>query len=338
MLAKVLANVYRGKQVESIHRGHWVLVDGKGSVIAFEGDPEYITFTRSAAKPFQAVPLIASGAADDFGFQNEEIALACASHSGEPLHLATVEKMLAKAGFETADLQCGAHFPFNENEAKKMIRADIEPTPLHNNCSGKHAGFLALAKKIGADPKEYLLPESPVQTEVLKAISSFTSVPVSEIITATDGCSAPNFALPLSAIARGFAKLINPDSVEESYCPAARKIFTSMSQNPFLVGGSERLDTLLMQAARYPLISKVGAEGVWAAAVSPFGNFPQGVAIALKLEDGDDYRARPAIAAKILAELRVISTERVDKLLNPTITSRRGEKVGTIEPLIDLNL
>ena len=189
---EILANVIRGETVESVHRGHMVVFDGERRVRSSLGDPETVTFFRSSAKPFQAIPFIASGAADRFGYAEEEVAMACASHSGEPVHVELGAKMLERAGFTEADLRCGAHLPFNEAEAERMLRANENPTQLHNNCSGKHAAMLALAKHIGADARTYDLLENPVQQRILDAVSQFSAIPREHIKIGIDGCSAPN--------------------------------------------------------------------------------------------------------------------------------------------------
>src|SRR6476469_6118803 len=167
MFPSTLANVIRGDTIESVHSGHVVIADGDGSTIFEAGDPQTITFFRSASKPFQLIPVITIGAADAFNLTEDEIALGCASHSGEPMHVQIAQKMLAKAGFSVDDLHCGTHLPFNEQEAERMLRAGEQPTQLHNNCSGKHAAMLALAKHIGADPAKYESIENPVQRDAL---------------------------------------------------------------------------------------------------------------------------------------------------------------------------
>ena len=264
MEAQILARVIRGETIESIHRGHLIVLDGDGREIARIGNPETVTFFRSSAKPFQAIPLITSGAAERFGFLENEIALACASHSGEPAHVEIAERMLRKIGLSEADLRCGAHTPFNEQRAEEMIRAGEKPTQLHNNCSGKHAAMLALARHIGADTKTYELLENPVQQRILEAVAVFTGTAPDEIKIGIDGCAAPNYALTLAGMARSFAKLVRPpDDLGPELREACRRIVTAMLRYPELIGGTERLDTLLMEAARGQLVSKIGADGVW---------------------------------------------------------------------------
>lgn len=332
MEAEILARVIRGETIESIHRGHLIILDGEGNRIAQIGNPETVAFIRSSAKPFQALPFLTSGAAERFGFLEDEIALACASHSGEKIHTALAEKMLRKTGLSEGDLKCGAHFPFNEQRAEEMIRAGEQPTQLHNNCSGKHAAMLAFAKHSGADIKTYELAENPIQKAILEIVAAFTEIPEEEIPTAVDGCAAPNFALPLSAMAKGFVKLVfPPKNLDENLREACRRIITAMMSYPELVGGSERLDTILMQAERGKFISKIGAEGVWLCAVLPSPQWKKGLGIALKIEDGDDKRARAVVSVEILRQLGIFEAEKLKEYSPLPIKNRRGDTVGRVE-------
>ena len=336
---EILANVIRGETVESVHRGHMVVIDGERRVRSSLGDPETVTFFRSSAKPFQAIPFVASGAADRFGYTEEEVAMACASHSGEPVHVELAAKMLERAGFTEADLRCGAHLPFNEAEAERMLRANENPTQLHNNCSGKHAAMLALAKHIGADARTYDLLENPVQQRILNAVSQFSAIPREHIKIGIDGCSAPNFAMPLSAMATSFANLINPpESFDQNTCDACPRIVSAMLKFPELIGGTGRLDTMLMQAASGKLISKVGADGVWLCAVLPDEKYSKGLVIALKVQDGDDTRARPVAAVDVLRQFGVISGEQLADVSPMPIRNRRGEVVGHVESTISISM
>lgn len=334
MASKVLARVYRGDVVESVHRGHYVIIDGEGREVASEGSPKTVTFIRSAAKPFQVLPCLTSGAVDAAGFSEEEIALACASHSGEARHVRIAQLMLERIGLSEIHLRCGTHLPFYDKEAERMQRAGEFPTQLHNNCSGKHAAMLALAKHIGADITSYDAVDNPVQKEILNAVAAITEVPVAKIKTAIDGCAAPNFALPLSAMARGFMNLIKPpEHFSRELKSACERVVSAMVKNPELIGGTERLDTLLMQAAEGRIISKVGAEGVWLSGVLPSEKYPSGLAIALKVEDGDDRRARPVASVAILKCLGLITPEALPDLAPMPIKNRRGDIVGSVKAL-----
>ncbi len=336
MTPEILATVIRGETVESIHRGHMIVIDGDGKTIASVGDPSTVTYFRSAAKAFQAIPFITSGAADRFGFAEDEIAMACASHSGEQVHVEIVGRMLAKIGLSEADLRCGVHLPFNEKEAGRMLRAGEQPTQLHNNCSGKHAAMLAFAKHIGADIASYDSPDHRIQKRILRCISDFTEMPEDEIAIGIDGCAAPNFALPVAAMAKSFINLISPSKFPEPTQKACSRIVSAMIKHPELIGGSERLDTMLMQAVPGRIISKVGADGVWLCGVLPCEKYPTGLGIALKIEDGDDHRARPVVAVEILRQLGILSDSDLPDLSPMPIMNRRGEVVGNVLAAITL--
>lgn len=330
METEILAKVIRGETVESVHRGHFIIVDGERT-FASAGDPAAVTYLRSAAKPFQAVPFVATGAADVFEFSDEEIALACASHSGEARHVRVAQLMLERTGLSEAHLRCGPHLPFYEKEAERMMRAGEYPTQLHNNCSGKHAAMLALAKHLEADLATYDSIENPVQQAILAAVSLFCGFPQEAIAIGIDGCAAPNFALPIAAMANGFQKLVSPEGLDEDNRKAAGRIVSAMTKSPELIGGSERLDTMLMQAAEGKIISKVGAEGVWLCGVLPSETHPKGLGIALKVEDGDDKRARPVAAVKILKGLGILAADALPELSPMPLKSRRGDVVGKVE-------
>ncbi len=332
MPCEILAKVIRGDTVESIHRGHIIVIDGEGNVVASVGDPQTVTFFRSACKPFQAMPLITSGAADAFGSSEEEIALACASHSGESRHVRIAQVMLERVGLTESYLRCGTHLPFYEKEAERMMRAGEFPNQLHNNCSGKHAAMLAFAKHIDADLSSYEAIDHPVQQAILAAVAEFAEVPESQIALAVDGCAAPNFALPVHAMARSFLNLISPpETFDDASRSAANRIVSAMTKFPELIGGSERLDTMLMQAAEGRIISKVGADGVWLCGVLPCEQWPTGLGIALKVEDGDDKRARPVVAIAILRGLGILTAGDLSEVSPMPIRNRRGENVGQVE-------
>ncbi len=342
MESEILAKAIRGETIESIHRGHLIIVSGAGEIIAQLGNPKTITFWRSSAKPFQTLPFLTSGAATQFGFSEQEIALACGSHSGESFHVETARKMLDRAGFSETDLNCGAHPPFDEKTVEQMIRNNEKPTQLHNNCSGKHAAMLALAKYIGADIKTYEQFENPIQQKVLETVSTFTDIPENEIKIGVDGCALPNFALPISAMARAFAKLIcPPENFDERLRDACRKIVSAMTNFPEMIGGTRRLDTLLMRAAHGKIISKVGAEGVYLAGVLPNEQWETGLAIAFKIEDGDDQRARAVVAIELFRRLGILDVSNDEKLreYSPIILrNRRDDVVGKIVSDFDLKI
>jgi len=331
MEAPMLAKVIRGETVESVHRGHIVAIDGDGRTLLEIGDRFVITYFRSASKPFQVLPCVTSGAADAFGFATEEIALACASHSGEPTHVKVCRRMLEKAGLSESELQCGRHLPFNEKETERLLRANAEITEVYNNCSGKHIAMIAFAKHIGTDTSRYLECDHPIQQKILETISVLCDIPKEQIPIGIDGCCVPNFAMPLSSMARGFLNLVAPSNhLSHDFHSAAGRAVDAMLKYPELIGGTDRLDTILMKAASGKLISKVGADGVWLCGVLPCEEYPSGVAVALKIEDGDDKRARPVVAVDVLKRLGVLSHGALPELSPMLIKNRCGDIVGNV--------
>ncbi|MDQ4120195.1 MAG: asparaginase [Acidobacteriota bacterium] len=342
MNAEILVTVARGGIVESIHRGHLAVVDGDGNLIAGLGNPETVTFLRSAAKPFQAIPFLLSGAAERFGFNEKEIALACASHNSEPVHTETAARMLEKGSFAEKDLRCGAHEPFSIEIARLLLCRDEKPSQLHNNCSGKHAAMLAFARQINARAEDYDSPENPVQQQILEIIERFSGVPRSEIGVGIDGCSAPNFALPLVNLARMLGKLIlPPENFSTELREACRRIVTAMMSYPEMIGGEnpKRLDTLLMRALRGQIVSKIGAEGVYTAGILPNPRWKRGLGIALKIEDGSDRRARPVAVLEALRQLGILNPQEHDSLKPFALIKLRNHRktlVGEAAPNFSL--
>lgn len=332
----ILAEVVRGETVESVHRGHICIVDGEGNRVAEIGEPETVTFFRSASKPFQAMPFLTTGAAEAFGFTDEEIALACASHSGEKIHVEGVRRMLEKIGTSESDLRCGVHMPFYQKESERMIREGESPTQLHNNCSGKHAAMLGLAKHIDADSNSYESTTSPVQESIKNCVAQFAEIPLEKIGIGIDGCAAPNFALPVSAMARCFANLISPHRFDANTRAACDRIVSAMSTFPYLIGGTDRLDTLLMEAAGGKIISKVGADGVWLCGVLPNEKYQSGLGVALKIEDGDDMLSRPVVAVELLRQLGIVPADTLSNFSPMPIKNRRGNMVGRISAKLTL--
>lgn len=336
MTAQLLARVIRGETVESVHNGHVLIIDGGGEQVAALGDPSTITYFRSAAKAFQAIPFITSGGADTFGFDEKEIALAVASHSGEPMHVEIAAGMLAKAGFTEGDLRCGAHAPFSQSAADALLSAGLKPNQLHNNCSGKHAAMLAFARHIASDAATYDSSENRIQKRILRCVADFTEVPENEIAIGVDGCAAPNFAISVAAMAKSFVNLIRPARFPDLTQKACQRIVAAMMKYPELIGGSDRFDTMLMKAAPGKIISKVGADGVWLCGVLPCDRWPTGLGIALKIADGDDMRARPVVAVEILRRLGVLSKDDLTDLSPMPIKNRKGDIVGRVASVVKL--
>jgi len=288
---------------------------------------------RSSAKPHQAIPLVASGAADRFGFTEKEIALACASHSGEPIHTETAASMLKKIGLEPSALKCGTHEPFSVEVSRQLRERGEQPNVLQNNCSGKHAGMLALALHLGAPTKSYDQPENPVQIAIKRCVSQLSGVPQEEIAIGIDGCGVPVFGISIAKMAFMYSGLLLPSShTDDRTLAACRRIVAAMTTYPEIIGGtSDRLDTELMRAAKGRLISKVGAEGVYTVGVLPCEEWPSGFGLALKIEDGDDQRARPQVVIEALRQLRVLGNDDITTLSSyapAPISNRRGERVG----------
>ena len=340
--AEPLVQVKRGGITESRHRGHIVAVEPDGKIAAYLGAPETVTYLRSSAKPHQAIPLVASGAADHFGFTEKEIALACASHSGEPIHTEVVAAMLRKIGLEPAALKCGIHEPFSPTVCRRLREKGEEPNVLQNNCSGKHAGMLALAIHLGAPTETYDEPTNPVQLAIGRTISDFTGIPIEEVVVGVDGCGVPVFGITVKAMALMYARLISPpEEFDHDTRSACARIVSAMTSYPELVGGtSDRLDTEIMRAAKGRLVSKVGAEGVYTVGILPTEDWPRGLGLALKIEDGDDHRARPTVVIESLRQLGILadeSLEAVSRYAFFPVRNRRGDVVGEVSAEFELN-
>ena len=341
-VAAPLVEVKRGSITESRHRGHIVAVDGDGRTVAQLGVPQTVTFLRSSSKPHQALPLVASGAADHFGFTEKEIAIACGSHNGERIHTETVAGMLRKIGLEPSALKCGVHEPYSAEAARELRARGEQPTVLHNNCSGKHTGMLALALYLNAPVETYDQPENPVQLNIVRCISQFSGVPVEDIAVGIDGCGVPTFGVTVHAMALMYVRLVAvPEDFDDATRSACKRIVAAMTKYPEMIGGrDERLDTVIMQAARGLVVSKVGAEGVYTAAVLPCEAWPRGLGLALKIEDGEDRRARPTVVIESMRQLGVLkdgALEMVKQYASFPILNRRGEMVGEVRASFELN-
>lgn len=290
----ILAEVTRGSTVESRHRGAAVVVDADGRVVLALGDVERPVFPRSAVKALQALPLLESGAADRYGLTPAEIALAVASHSGEQAHAETSLAMLKKAGRDASCLECGAHWPMGEAAARALARAGGEPSALNNNCSGKHAGFICLACGMDEDPKGYVRAGHAVQQAVRGALEEVTGAAHNAELSGIDGCSIPTYAVPLTALALGFARFGTGQGFGPKRAEAARRIREAVASHPFMVAGTGRFDTRLMERFGQRAFIKTGAEGVYCGALPELG-----YGIALKCDDGAGRAAEVAMAALI---------------------------------------
>jgi L-asparaginase II len=315
----ILVEVTRGGLVESVHRGSIAIADAAGRIVFALGDLATPVYPRSSLKPIQALPLLESGAAEAFGLLDEEIALACASHSGEPMHTTAVMAWLKRIGCGEADLACGAHPPRYQPTADAMLKRGEKPTRIHNNCSGKHAGFLTVARHWDIAIEGYERHDHPVQRAVAKTLSELSGVS-GELPWGIDGCAAPNFALPLGALARAFAKLARPDDQGPSRAGACRRIVGAMIAHPELISGTGRTCAILMRATQGRAAVKTGAEGFFA------GMIPEhGLGIALKIDDGAT-RASETTMAAILDKLGLLNG--AQEILRAPVLNTRGAVVG----------
>lgn len=323
----VLIEVTRGDVVESRHRGAVCVVDGDGAVVLSLGDVNRPVFPRSAVKSLQVLPLIESGAVDRLGLSADEIALAVASHSGEEAHVAAATSMLTKAG-RTADcLECGAHWPVSEAAARALATRGLKPTALNNNCSGKHSGFVCLSCELGADPAGYVGADHIVQETVRGAMEDMTGVAHTPEMRGTDGCSIPTYAIPVAAMAQAFARFASGNRIGPERQKAIRRIRAAVAAHPFMVAGTGRFDTRLMEAMGARVFSKTGAEGVYCAALPELG-----YGIALKCDDGAG-RAAEVVLAALVARLLTLSeaeTTALAPLREAVLNNWNGIEVGRI--------
>jgi L-asparaginase II len=335
----------RGETVESIHFGAFAIVNSQDQLLAAHGDPETITYLRSSAKPFQALPLIQSGGAKYWAFTHKEIAITCASHAGTDDHVNTLADMQAKIGITQNHLQCGVHSPIDTETAKALLLKHEEPTPNRHNCSGKHTGMLACAQMKGYSLNDYLDPQHPLQQEILQAFCEMCNLEPELVALGIDGCSAPNFATPLRNAALGFARLVDPWESSPKRAAACREITTAMTSHPDMVAGPGKFDTRLMAATGGKIVSKGGAEGYQAIGIMPrvLGPDSPGVGIAIKISDGDlRGRARPVVSLAILNSLGALTSSEAQALadLGPSfqIKNWRQILVGEAHPTFEVKL
>ncbi len=304
----MLVEVWRGNAIESEHLGAIAVVDADGSLVMSLGDIERPVFPRSAVKSLQALPLVESGAAERLGLTDDELALACASHSGEPVHVSTVAGMLAKAGVDASVLECGTHWPYHEGSARDLAAQGRTPTALNNNCSGKHAGFVCLAcvlmEREARSPDlrrfvhGYVRSEHPVMQEVSRSLESTTGFALDRAPRGTDGCSIPTYAIPLRHLAHAFARLGTGVGLSEGQARAARRLRSAVARAPSMVAGTGRFDTVVMLRLGERAFCKAGAEGVHCAALPE-----RGLGVAIKMSDGNNGRAAEVVMAATLAAL-----------------------------------
>lgn len=347
-----LFELTRGQVVEATHYGHIAVVDAHGTLLADCGDPYTIAFTRSSAKPLQVLPFVEHGGVEHYGFNQAELALACASHEGSDEHVRGVASMQAKAGLREEQLGCGIHNPGDVAAYRSLIASGAAPTPNRNNCSGKHSAMLAYARLRGLPLEEYLAGDHPIQQDILAAVAAMCRLEPEQVQLGIDGCSAPNFAVPLYNAALAYARLCDPHDLPDRRARACRQVVAAMNGHPEMISGPDEFDCRLMRAGRGRLVCKRGAEGFQAVGVLPGARGPgsPGIGIALKVSDGDPgqrrldlqpyCRVRPAVVLEILAQLALLDAEQQEELAEfgpvRTVTNHRGLVVGEARPAFRL--
>jgi L-asparaginase II len=342
----------RGQIVESVHYGSIAVVDSNGKLVASYGDPQTVAFLRSSAKPFQVLPFVERGGLEYFNFTPRELALSCASHEGSDMHVQAVSQLQSKIGIEESNLQCGTHLPGDVDELRSLIVHNQQPRTNHNNCSGKHTAMLAHAKMRGLPLESYLDIHHPIQQDILATFAHLCGLTVDQIKLGTDGCSAPNFAVPLSNAAFAAAKLCDPHALPETRAVACRQITSAMTSYPEMVSGYGEFDEQLMRAGEGKIVCKRGAEGYQIIGVLPgvISADAPAIGIALKVSDGDaarmgsglesTNRVRPAVTLEILRQLGALSSKQEQALASfgpeKSITNHRGLVTGKSHPIFKL--
>ncbi|MDH4618693.1 asparaginase [Brevibacillus sp. AY1] len=333
-MEETLVVIKRGNHIESEHTGSIAVVDWQGNLLYRVGDVSRMTYTRSALKPIQTIPLVQSGAADRFLMNDKEIAICCGSHNGEEQHTQVVNSMLFRIGLQEEHLQCGAHPPYSQERYLELVQKQIKPSPIHNNCSGKHTGMLALAMHLESDIDSYHRMEHPVQQKVLESLLELAELPEEQVITGIDGCGVPNFGIPLSKLAYVFARLAHPEEIQPpSLKQAIKRITQAMVQYPEMVSGANEFCTEAMQITKGRVLAKGGAEGVYC-----LGLMEKGIGIAIKVTDGNWRSAYPAAVEvlKQMGELAPHEEVALQAFHTPVIQNRKGEHVGKVEPVFQL--
>jgi L-asparaginase II len=339
-----LYELTRGELVESIHYGSIAISDNQGRLVAWYGDPHTNTFLRSSAKPFQALPFVERNGQSAFGLTPKEIALICASHSGTDEHVSTILAIQNKTGVSESELMCGVHPVNDEATAEDMRKRGEKPTPNRHNCSGKHTGMLAFAHMRNWSTSDYLDLDHPTQERILKSFSEMSGVSLDDIRIGIDGCSAPNFAVPLHNAALAYARLCDPQGFPKERADACRTITSAMTSHPFMVAGPGRFDTRLMEVTKGQILSKGGAEGYQAIGILPGALNPESPALGItfKVSDGDlRNRARPAVTLEILRQMKALSPSQESELseFGPSLPQKNwGEiETGRTNPAFKLN-
>jgi L-asparaginase II len=342
----------RGESVEAVHYGSIAVVDSNGKLIANYGDPHVVAFLRSSGKPFQALPFVERGGVEHYGYTARELSLSCASHDGARIHLEAVKALQEKVGISEENLQCGGHLPSDAEMLREFITQGIRPTHNVNNCSGKHTTMLAYAKMRGLPIENYLDLNHPIQQEILSTLSEMCAMEKSQIELGVDGCSAPNFAMPLYNAALGMARLCDPHELTEARASACRKITSAMMTHPEMVSNQGEFDCELMKVGEGRIVTKRGAEGFQIVGLMPgvLGKDSPGVGIAFKVLDGDSSsinlslestaKVRPSVTLEILKQLKVLGEKQLTALSRfgpeKTIKNYAGRVTGKSIPTFKL--
>jgi L-asparaginase II len=345
-----LLELTRGRIVESTHYGSIAVVDSTGKLLHSYGDPDGVAFLRSSAKPFQALPFVERGGVEHFNFTKSELSISCASHETAQFHLDTVKALQEKIGLHENDLQCGAHLPADASNLKKVIQQNITPTPNFNNCSGKHTAMLAYAKMRGLPLENYLDTGHPIQQDILGTFAEMCGIEKEKVQLGVDGCSAPNFAIPLVNAALGMAHLCDPRTLSEARASACQKITSAMTTHPEMISNYGEFDCELMKVGAGRVVTKRGAEGFQIVGLMPGVYGESGVGIAFKVADGDgshmnanletSTRVRPAITLEILRQLKALNKIQLQSLAKfgprKQIKNHRGILTGESYPVFQL--
>ena len=332
-MSELLIAVKRGQLIESIHRGDIAIVNAKGEVISSVGDIEKVIFARSSMKPLQTIPIIETGTADHYQFDDGDLALACASHNGEKQHTERAASILSRLDLDVTHLKCGIHPPRQQEAHEDLIRSGGVSTAIHNNCSGKHSGMLATAKHMNENVDDYYKIDHPVQQRIISVISDLTDVPKEDIQIGIDGCGVPVHGIPLWNLALGFARMADPSELEEPRKQSIRRVTDAMMNAPEMVGGTSRFCTDFMKCMDGKMFGKVGAEGVYCVGVPKVG-----IGIAVKIEDGNS-RATSAVVMEVLRQMELIEEQEVKALESyhyPSLLNARKEQVGMLRPIFSI--
>ncbi|MBI3161577.1 MAG: asparaginase [Chloroflexi bacterium] len=345
-----LLELIRGRIVESTHFGSIAAVDSNGKLLHSLGDPHTVAFLRSSAKPFQAIPFVEHGGVEHFNFTQRELSISCASHETAQMHLDTVQAMQSKIGISEADLQCGSHLPGDSSKLREVIQNNILPTSNFNNCSGKHTAMLAHAKMRNLPLENYLAIDHPIQQDILAAISEMCGIEKEKIELGVDGCSAPNFALPLFNAALGVARLCDPRFLPEARAAACKRITSAMTAHPEMISNYGEFDCELMKTGEGNIVTKRGAEGFQIIGLMPGLCGENGVGIAFKVTDGDasrmsdqlesSARVRPAVTLEILRQLNALNETQLQSLAKfgpaKQLKNHAGLRTGESRPVFRL--